>query len=111
MLSDNSENRKMIRNVIEKKTAYRLIKRLSGGVALQPKPKIRQPKIFENLKPQTEMRKNVTQFVGGTTEIHKYRLTQAQLIKCHFWRVLCGDKHEPKSGLLLGYCHSTFTNY
>ena len=65
----------------------------------------------KNLKPQTEMRKNVTQFVGGTTEIHKYRLTQAQLIKCHFWRVLCGDKHEPKSGLLLGYCHSTFTNY
>ena len=82
-----------------------------GAVALQLKPKIRQLKIFENLKPQTEMRKNVTQFVGGTTKIHKYRFTQAQLIKCHFWRVLCGDKHEPKSGLLLGYCHSTFTNY
>ena len=56
------------------------------------------------------MWKNVTQFVGRTTEIHKYRLKQTQLIKCHFWRVLCGDKHEPKSGLLFGYCHSTSTN-
>ena len=75
-----------------------------GGFTLQP-----QPKIFENLK--TEIWKNVTQFVGRTTEIHKYRLKQTQLIKGHFWRILCCDKHEPKSGLSLGYCHSTSTNY
>ena len=62
------------------------------------------------MKPQPEEPKNMTQFLGRTTEIHKLvKLTQ--LMRFHFWRVLCGNKHEPKSGILLCFCQSTSTNY
>ena len=40
-------------------------------IALQTKPKIRPPKMFENLKPQTEVLKNVIQFLVRTTRIQK----------------------------------------
>ena len=39
-------------------------------VAQQPKPKIKQAKIFGKLKPKREVLKNVT-ILGRTTEIHK----------------------------------------
>ena len=42
---------------------------------------------------------------------YKNRSKWTQSIRFHFWRVLCGNAHEPKSDTLLCYCHSTSTNY
>ena len=39
------------------------------------------------------------------------RSKSTQLIRFHFWCILCGNKHEPKSGILLCFCHSTSANY
>ena len=40
-------------------------------VALQPKLKIYSQKIFKKLKPKAEVLKNVTPFLGCTTEIDR----------------------------------------
>ena len=39
------------------------------------------------------------------------RSKSTQLIRFNFWCILCGNKHEPKSGILLCFCHSTSANY
>ena len=39
--------------------------------ALQPKPTLGSQNIFEKLKPQPEVPKNVAQFLGRSTEIQK----------------------------------------
>ena len=76
-----------------------------------PNQKEGSQKISKKVKPQPEEPKNVIQFLSRTTEIHKYVKINTQLIRFHFWRVLCGNKHEPKSGILLCFCQSTSTNY
>ena len=79
-------------------------------VTLQPKPKIRQLKNFRKFE-STTRRAEKCDNIWVTLPKYINRSKSTQLIRFNFWCILCGNKHEPKSGILLCFCHSTSANY
>ena len=85
---------------------------IKAQVALLPKPKIRQPKNFRKVETATgRANKCDTIFESPYRNIHKYVKINTVYQIFEFWRVLCGNKHKPKLGILVCFCPSTSTNY
>ena len=83
---------------------------IMAQVTLQPKPKIRQLKNFRKFE-STTRRAEKCDNIWVTLPKYINRSKSTQLIRFNFWCILCGNKHEPKSGILLCFCHSTSANY